>query len=612
VTPKIRVLPRELAEKIAAGEVIERPFSVVKELVENSLDAGSHMIQVELEEGGHRAIRVVDDGTGIPADDMPLALERHATSKITALDDLWNLHTMGFRGEALPSVAAISHFTLESRMAGHPGRTLAYEGGRLVSDKTLAANALVPLPSGTRVSVEHLFFNVPARLKFLKSKASESGAVRDLLERIALCWPGISFTLLSDNRKTLYLPSTPTPEVRFAEVVDAPVEDIEAYESHYNGITVKGWIDRNGRASNSRQIFLAVNGRMLRDKLLQQACMVAMRPAMMEGEFPRLFLNVEISPQEIDVNVHPTKSEVRFQRSRDVFGLIHSALGRISRTPTQPFYSADLGKPSTKQQEAPLQETPLIDPGFTQRPLFQENQTKFRTKTTSTETYSSPVETTPLPLAESTKIIESPSMGRFSKLHYIGQVKNTYLLFQDGDGLVIIDQHAAHERVNYEKIKDRFVNDGLKPQPLLLSATYKCKPEDVALALDQQEFLIKLGFEVEAFGDNHLIIRSSPEGLGADKVLETFHAIMETLRDSDDDLEAATKDPSRLSPKLERTLSTAACHSSIRAGQPLAPREAQALVDQMETTASSLNCPHGRPASVKLTFSQLESLFKRI
>ena len=634
--PSIQLLPRDIAEKIAAGEVIERPFSVVKELVENSVDAKARMVQVRLEDGGHRTIEVTDDGHGIPSEQMPLALERHATSKIKELDDLWNLYTMGFRGEAIPSIAAISHFTLESRTIGATGRSLIYEGGKLREDKVLPANAPVPMPSGTRVLVEHLFYNVPARLKFLKSKASESAAVRDLLERLALCWPSVSFTLVSEGRKTLVLPATTTPEVRFAEVIDTPVQDVEAIAGHYDGITLSGWFDRNGRAANSRQIYLAVNGRMLRDRQLQQACVVALRPAMMEGQFPRLYLNVEISPQEIDVNVHPTKSEVRFQRSRDVFGLIHATLGRIAKEPTKAYYELA----PQKQEPTPQFQHQLFTPS--------ESTTLFRTKSLSeqgpplnlahsiaamepraldaiqaTETS----QTTSLqqaterptptdmpsraPNTQSTASVALAKPKRFSHLQYVGQIKNTYLIFQESDGMVLIDQHAAHERINYEAIKTRFLEQGLKAQPLLLSITYKCKPEDAALALDQQDLFLKLGFEIESFGDGQIIIRSAPEGLDTDRILETFAALVESLRNGDGDLSTIVEDPSRLSPRLERILSTAACHSSIRAGQPLAPREAIALVDQMEETPASLNCPHGRPASIKLSFSQIESLFKR-
>lgn len=619
----IQILPPELAEKIAAGEVIERPFSVVKELVENSIDAQARSIQIELEDGGLKSLRITDDGSGIPLEDMPLALKRHATSKIRTLDDLWNLSTMGFRGEALPSIAAVSHFTLESRVTGSTGRSLQWEGATSVFDRPLAANAKVPLPSGTRVSVEHLFYNVPARLKFMKSRASEAAAIRDLIERLALCHPTISFSLTSEGRKTLSLPATELGEQRFAEVLDAPVEHIEDFEGHYNGITVRGWWDREGRAANSKQVYLAVNGRMLKDRQLLQSCTAALRSAMMEGEYPRVFLEVVAPPTEIDVNVHPAKAEVRFQRARDVFQLIHATLSRIAQNPQKAAYIA----PEITSQSRSIElESPR---------LFENLPTQFRKKEMPIGLTAATAVTAPAltkqtilqppsfahsnhsaPLAAKGPTIQNqvqvPSRAsRFSSLQYVGQVKNTYLLFQESDGLILIDQHAAHERVQYELLRQKLKSRDLKSQPLLISITVKCRPEEMALALEESEFFFHFGFEFEAFGEDHLIVRSAPEGLESSRILDTFRALLQSLRENDESPTTSTRDPSLLSPQWERALSTAACHSSVRAGQPLSPREAIALVEQMEETPSSLNCPHGRPASIKLTFQQIENLFKR-
>lgn len=640
----IKVLPKELAEKIAAGEVVERPASVIKELVENSLDAGSTHIRVELEDGGKKRISVLDDGHGIAEDELPLALERHATSKIQELDDLWNLHTMGFRGEALPSVAAISRFTIETRTQDSPkGRKLYLEGGKVVKDEPVGPQSLLK-NQGTLIAVEDLFFNVPARLKFQKTKSGESAYVRELLERIALCNPKTAFTFFSDGRKNLDLPAAKDEATRVAKVLEVEPADLEHFESHFEDISVHGWLDRNSRAPNSRHVFLSVNGRMVRDKLLQQAVLVALRSRMMEGEYPKIYLAVGVPPGDVDVNVHPAKSEVRFRKPRDVFQVIHGALERLAKAPTKAFYDVDLPNsvnsdredtPPTLLQSATKPSAPTQE----QHALSIEDRVTYRTKdyvgvniggmtvafeptkktesvtasATGTETADrspSPVNNQPPtePVTETAQ--HKPTAPGFHRLHYIGQLKNTYLLFQDSTGLVVIDQHAAHERINYERIKADFLKNGLKAQPLLISAVVKCRADDVAIALDHTDAFAKLGFEFEAFGDAALIVRSAPEGLEPDRASELFKALLEELRDSDT-AELLASDPSKISAKVERIIATHACHSSVRAGQSLSPREAQELSYQMDETESSLNCPHGRPASIRLSFSQIEGLFKR-
>lgn len=642
----IRVLPKELAEKIAAGEVVERPGSAIKELVENSLDAGSTRIRVEIEDGGRKRITILDNGSGIAEDELPVALERHATSKIDALDDLWNLRTMGFRGEALPSIAAVSRFTLESRATPQgPGRRLYLEGGKTIKDGPAdATSALGAFPTGTLVAVEDLFFNVPARLKFLKSKSAESSFIRELLERIALCNPTVGFTLLSDGRKLLSL--DPTEEAtRAAQVLEADADNIETFESQFEDIAVRGWLDRDGRGTNSRNVYLAVNGRMVRDKLLQQAVLVGLRPRMMEGEYPRVFLSVNVDPADVDVNVHPAKSEVRFRRSRDVFQVVHGALDRLARASTKAFYSSalpDAGESNEPELAAPTplatEQTARSENTDSAPPpaLFPNERVSYKEKDYLSfslggmvAAFESPesgsLEESAPPIFTSSGVASSESVSPvatsalqskkgmtpgFSNLHYIGQLKNTYLLFQDAEGLVLIDQHAAHERINYEKIKTEFLENGLRAQPLLVSAVVKCRPDDLALALDHSEALGKLGFELEAFGDNCLLLRSAPEGLAPDRASELFKSLLEEIRASGED-ELLVKDPTRLSAKVERILATSACHSSVRAGQALSPREARELAAQMDSTESSLNCPHGRPASIRVTFSQIEGLFKR-
>ena len=538
---------------------------------------------------------------------------------------------MGFRGEALPSIAAVSRFTIESRSssdtkAGSQGRSLYLEGGRLMRDAAVdTTSTLNTTPTGTRIAVQDLFFNVPARLKFLKSKSSEASFIRELLERVALCNPSVAFTLMSEGRKLLQLEGASTPE-RVSHVLEAKAENIEEFESQFEDITVRGWLDRDSRASNSRHVFLSVNGRMVRDKLLQQAVLVALRPRMMEGEYPRIYVAVSVLPADVDVNVHPAKSEVRFRRARDVFQVVHGAIDRLARAPAKPFYSAPL-------PDAPLSVTPTASHGTstisatTTPTLFANDRVTYKTKEyvalsigglmagfeTPTERDLDGQTTDRIAKAHDEEAEYTAPVQKipgFASLQYIGQLKNTYLLFQDAEGMVVIDQHAAHERINYEKIKADFLKNGLRAQPLLVSAIVKCKPDDIGQALDHVDAFTRLGFEFEAFGDNCLLIRSAPEGMRPDQASELFRALLEELRGSES-ADLLPADPSRLSAKVERVLATSACHSSIRAGQALSSTEARELALQMDYTESSLNCPHGRPASMRMTYSQIEGLFKR-
>ncbi|HRK01737.1 MAG TPA: DNA mismatch repair endonuclease MutL [Oligoflexia bacterium] len=605
---RIHRLPSDLAEKIAAGEVIERPSSVIKELVENSIDAGATKVVVEIVDGGKESIRVIDNGSGIFPEDLPLALERHATSKITKLDDLWNLSSMGFRGEALPSVSAISRFTIESRVAGQVGRKLYLEGGILKSDQPLGATSAIA-SSGTSLTVENLFYNVPARLKFLKAKSGETSQLRDLIERIALSHPGVHFTFSSDGRKSLDLPTCSSEAARVAQVFGTSENDLEHFSTQFEGSQVWGYLDRNARMPNSRSVYLSVNHRMVRDKLLQQAVLLALRPRMMEGEYPKIFVQVLVPPNQVDVNVHPAKSEVRFERSRDVFQLVHGVIERSGRETNLAFYASpdrSYGwKEPSKINHAFSTEKLTPQPvAAAAMPLLAGDpaaaRTVFRTKTD--------IGFDSVPLANSAREQTSP----FSRLQYIGQLKNTYLLCQDETGLVLIDQHAADERVQYERLKKELSESGLKSQPLLISATHKCSDEDAALAIDYGDLFARLGLEIESFGTNCILIRTVPEMLSQQHALELFQAMLAELKS----LEGASSvslvnDPTRHSAKLERLIATMACHSAVRAGQALSEREARALMATMDRTDFALNCPHGRPASIQLSYSQVEGLFKR-
>jgi DNA mismatch repair protein MutL len=620
----IQVLPKEIAEKIAAGEVIERPASVIKELVENAIDANASHIRIEIEDAGKKLIRVTDNGCGIPYDEVLLAFKHHATSKIQKIDDLWNLKTMGFRGEALPSIAAISRLTMITKSFNFKPRKVYMEANQVLKDETLLdfefLNSIYELgATGTSIIVEDLFYNVPARLKFQRSKTNETSFIREMIESFALSNPKINFYFFSEARKsfeaiTLNTLSDEEKELaRVSSIFGVALDDIEVFSTQTDEIKVIGYLDRNTRAKNTKQIYLSVNQRIVKDKLLQQAVISALRPRMMEGEYPKIFLKLILPPQEVDVNVHPTKSEVRFQKSKDVYQLIFGVLNKLAQTNSKPYYSVSMN--TTK---------PFIQSLFSG--TSEENKFNFKTKENffiSTKN----LDTNDNSLTSATSSDSTSSFDKenenlltnqlsqnknnlFSSLHYIGQLHNTYLLFQESDGLVIIDQHAAHERINYEKIKNQFLNEGIKAQPLLISMTIKCKPEEVIIATENHDLFQKFGFEIEVFGNDCLLLRTIPSFLSQSQAKDLFLSLLEELKDIDDP-KVLLENFDHISKKLERLLSTTACHASIRAGQTLSKEEAIALLIEMETTPSSLNCPHGRPASIKLNLSQIEGLFKR-
>ncbi|MGE4232699.1 MAG: DNA mismatch repair endonuclease MutL [Bacteriovoracia bacterium] len=598
---KIKVLPISTAQKIAAGEVIERPSSVVKELVENAIDAGATQIEVEIADGGLKKIRVTDNGEGILKEDLPLTIKRHATSKIETFEDIYSVSTMGFRGEALASIHAVSRLTIDSKRQDSEINSIYFEGSEPKENPQTRQEGL-RFSSGTTILVEDLFFNVPARLRFMRSKNVENSNIRELVQRIALCHPEISFFLSFDGKK---------PVKQDLQSVFG-TDDLESFETHFENISARGVFARSIRAQNSKEIYLSVNKRMVKDKLLIQAVLSALRPVMMEGEFPKVLLELSLPPSTVDVNIHPAKTEVRFHRAKDVFQVIHGALSRLSKQISTPYYSTSLANKSS------IQEKPTEQPQRVQSLFFKNEQVVYKSKQIPQQA-SGPIRT----MESSPSLIEErkqtqertlevqnavEAQNRWKKLHYIGQLKNTYLLFQDEEGLVLVDQHAAHERVQYEKIRKDFLQ-GLQAQPLLMGVHIKLNADEKESAFEHAEELRQFGFEFEDFGENTLVLRSIPEAVDSKHAKDLFTTLVGNL--NDETPQSLILEASILPPRIERMLSTTACHSSVRAGQALSEREAIELLETMENTPSSLNCPHGRPASIRLKFEQIENLFKR-
>jgi DNA mismatch repair protein MutL len=585
--PTIRRLPQGLINRIAAGEVVERPASAVKELVENALDAGALRITVELAGGGRHLIAVSDDGAGMTPDELGLAIERHATSKLVD-DDLLRITTLGFRGEALAALAGISRLVITSRPRGQDSAfALAVEAGE--------ATAPVPaaLASGTRVEVRDLFYATPARLKFLKSERAETQAARETLERLAMAHPGTAFALLLDGRRALTLDppddgSGDPARARLAEVMGREfAEDALPLDAHRDGVRLRGLISLPalGRAS-ARFQHLFVNRRPVQDRLLKGALRAAYGDLLFHDRQPMAALFLELAPERVDVNVHPTKAEVRFREPALVRGLIIGAIRHAL---------AEAGcRPASSLGQAAF--SAFRPGGGALSPGLAEAAARYQAP---------PDAPLPLGFAPSAPGESDPSLE--SGKHPLGaaraQLHETYILAQTADGVVLVDQHAAHERLVYERMKAELAARGVKRQALLLPEVVELSETDAERLLERQAELAELGLVVEPFGTGALLVREVPALLGAVEVA----GLLRDLADGLAELDRA----SSLRDALDSVCATLACHGSVRAGRRLSLDEMNALLRQMEATPRSGQCNHGRPTFVALSKSDLERLFGR-
>ena len=603
MSPRIRILPENLTNKIAAGEVVERPASVVKELVENALDAGCSDLVVEIEQGGRRLIRVSDDGYGMTREDALLALERHATSKIGTDADLFELSTLGFRGEALPSIASVSRFTLATREAEQiEGAEIYAEGGRIKEVKACG------MAVGTVITVRNLFFNTPARLKFMKSSETEAGHVGDLLARLAISRPQTRFTYIADGR-TIF-PLLPGDLLqRVTSLLGSSIGKALYPVDYVDGpLSVSGLVaSPDCSRSAASHLYTFINGRFIRDKVVQHAILQSYRNFLEKGRYPVVVLFIGLPPGEVDVNVHPTKHEVRFREQGRVHDGIMAAVEMVlrstpwlgkgrdpaaSNTGTMPESSAGPARveavrealaryqPSSHRQGAFLVPPPVLR----ERP----------DSATRTPTPATAVADSQSPTAES---------GYFSSLAVIGQYYGSYIVCQDETDLVLIDQHAAHERVAFERLKTQFAQGCIESQGLLFPETLEFSFREGAALGENRESLARIGYELEEFGGTTWLLKGVPRILaGGD--------YQRTLRDIVEELQSLGKSRS-FTDVLEDILARIACHSVVRGVHPLGRSEISALFAQMDATDFSSNCPHGRPVSRILSLVEIERLFKR-
>ena len=585
----LRRLPTTLVNRIAAGEVVERPASAVKELVENAIDAGAHRIAVTLKEGGRTFISVVDDGIGMGPDELLLAVERHCTSKLPS-DDLTHIRTLGFRGEALPSIASVSRFTITSRPTGaETAWSLEIDGGARGEPKPAAH------PAGTRVEVRELFFATPARLKFLKEPRTEAGQVADALRRLAMAHPEISFRLESEERRLVDLPMALSQLERLAAIMGREFADNAlAIDANREGFHLTGFagLPTLNRPTSQHQ-YLFVNGRPVRDKLLAGAVRGAYQDFLARDRNPMVALFLAAPTGMVDVNVHPAKTEVRFRDPGIVRGLIvgalRTALSAAGHRASTTVSDAALGafRPHTGYSNA----LPMGGGTFAAMPRgLAEAAAQFMA-----------------PLDGPSARVEMPSGDIANGNYPLGvaraQLHETYIVAQTGEGVVIVDQHAAHERLLHEKLKHQLEADGVKRQALLLPEVVEVG-EDGARRLTQRAAeLADMGLVIEPFGLGAVVVRETPALLGeAD--------IQGLVRDLADEL-AEMGDHLSLKEKVEEVCGTLACHTSVRAGRRLTVEEMNALLRQMEATPHSGQCNHGRPTYVELKLADIERLFGR-
>ena len=603
---RIQTLSPLLANQIAAGEVIERPASVVKELVENSLDAGAAKIELEIEQGGMRLIRVRDNGSGIHRDDLPLALNRHATSKVHTFDDLEKIITLGFRGEALASVGSVSRVNLSSATANSTGWQISSQG-----DESAPQIHPVSHPQGTTIEVHDLFFNTPARRKFLRSEKTEFDHIDELIKRVALSHPEVTFTLKHNQRLLRQYLAAHSPAEREQRVGllcgNAFVDNAVQISTETVGVKLSGWIalPTFSRSQGDLQYFY-VNGRMVRDKLVAHAVKQAYQDVMYQDRYPAYVLFLEISPQQVDVNVHPTKHEVRFRESRFVHDFICHALQdvltglRAGQSNAQPVsmpetVTAD-ARPAvaTVNHVAPATITPApARAAFIPQPQQQNMPFKVREQMA---VYGKLHEETvkPATVAENT----APPLG-----FALSQLQGIYILAENNLGLVLVDMHAAHERVVYERLKKNFSEHKLIAQPLLLPLTVNLSEQEVSQLETRQDLFTNLAMRIEPMGRNAVIVREVPDIL-RDSNIEQL------VRDIAADL-SAHDHSTRAEEYMNKLLGTMACHGAVRAGRRLSLMEMNKLLRDMEVTENSGQCVHGRPTWTQLSMQDLDKLFLR-
>jgi len=605
----IQILASDVIDQIAAGEVVERPSHLVKELIENSLDAGASVIEVEFEQGGRR-VRVVDNGAGMSPEDLRLALARHATSKISKADDLWSLNSFGFRGEALASISAVSRVSLVSRTQNSnqgQGAQIRAEFGRVSEVEPIGTNL------GTSILIEDLFANVPARLKFLKSEAAETTQIKTVLKALALAHPAVEFRVRAGGKHIFLWERSEDPRARAERVLET--QPLYTHRIQQNGFDVEVFYASPTQVvGHSRQIWIFVQGRWVQDRSLQAAVLDAYRSLLMHGEYPIAAVRLRCPADEIDVNIHPTKSQVKFRDPQMAFRSVHRCLREGLEA--APWLKTSFAPQTTSHavtstsallvQEGPKESSrenlSFSDPALVQVQYHKPNLSQLRSSAEARSELAATLENSKL--GRPSETVGAQGVGPWSRLQVIGQAHLTYILAESEDSFFLIDQHAAHERVVFESLMARFRSGGLERQGLLVPITVDFDADVLEALLQHSADLSRMGIELEALGPTTALMRSVP-------ALVKEAAAIETLKQfaSEVSVQGASF---ALEKKISDLFATMACHSVIRAGHAMAPEQMRGLLRQMDEFAFSSFCPHGRPVSIEIPFKKIEKDFGRL
>ncbi len=636
----IRRLSESVINKIAAGEVIERPASVVKELLENSVDAGSTQIEVTIEQGGIEMIRITDNGCGIAKEDLPLAITTHATSKIVDADDLFRVHTFGFRGEALASITEVSQCMIRSRTADSDcGYELLINGGH--------AEPIEPCgcPVGTKIEVRQLFYNTPVRQKFLRTPQTEKAHIVEAFARVALANPGVQMTLVNNTSTVHNLPATESWKQRIGAFYGPEIEEnLIPITSTEGDISLSGYVvDPTVSRSNKRMQYLFLNRRYIRDHALQHALTEAYRGLVMVGRYPLCFLRLDMPPQMVDVNVHPAKLEVRFQNGGQIYkqllATVRNKFLTTDLTAKGHLSRRDGGHSATNANPSP---TPASSTGFAAAPgsplQTTQDQIAFARPQSNVDWTSAPRESVAATLAPAASAMPQalaipgasapfqpfpelraadhgvasgaaptapePPLAQASSSRTALQVYDTYLISETEQGMVIIDQHALHERIIYEQLRDKVVGGKLESQRLLVPEPVSLPPAECAAVLEQAELLQQIGITVEPFGGDTVVVSSYPAMLANHNPGEMLKSVVDKLLGEAKNLERRDV--------LDELLHMISCKAAVKAGDRLAPEEITALLEHRELCQDSHHCPHGRPTALTFSREELDKKFKRI
>lgn len=644
---KIVILDELTVNKIAAGEVVERPASVIKEMVENSIDAGASQITVEIKRGGITYIRITDNGSGIDYDDILLAFEKHATSKISCGDDLEAINTLGFRGEALSSISAVAKVDVVTKTRGEDhGIKVSVYGGKLME------NTFCGCPDGTTFVVKDLFFNTPARYKFLKKDATEAGHVIDLIERIALAHPEIAFRLISNGSEIIRTRGDGSLKNVIYGIYGREIaEDSKEISFTDKGIEITGFAGGISSASSGRgRQSIFINGRYVKSKVVYSAIDEAYKTLMMKGKYPFIILNIAISPRNVDVNVHPTKMEVRFSDDGAVYRWVNAAVGTalfkadpviqehddsfengiLKKVYAAPFdnMTRSQAREIREEYKNSLQELPAMESTAAVKETTVRKEPEYyidepkknmpRKETPQEEgAIEEDTENNSVGLKESEAGYEKAEEYEYKKTIsreqdilknaiYIGQAFETYIILQYKDEVILMDQHAAHERVMYEKIKKQYASAEKVTQTLLAPVAVEFSASEYSIYKDSEKYFSQLGFDIEDFGDNAVLIREIPAFIDVSSAAGTVRDIIKDIIDGKENTSSK-----RISISDE-AINMMACKAAVKANHKLGPQEVKTLLNSLYNLKNPFTCPHGRPTTVSLTKNQLEKMFKRV